>query len=114
MAGKTQRSPGSLAPIEQQVLSAFRELLKDISTEPVTIRQLHERLPGIALAVLSPILEKLSRLGKLAVQKNGLLVETIFSSSDALGKLMAQQQGGNSEYWQDWLVYGHRCHATGR
>ena len=93
MAGKPQRSSGSLVPIDQQVLTAFKELLAEITSEPVSIRQLQERLPGIPLAVLSPILEKLSRRGKLAIQKNGSLVGAIFSSSDALGKLMAQQQG---------------------
>lgn len=93
MAGKPQRSSGSLAPMEQQVLREFRQLITEVSAEPILIRQLQERLPGIPLAVLSPVLERLSRLGKLAIQKNGPLVAVVFSSSDALGRLMAQQQG---------------------
>lgn len=93
MAGKSQRSPGSLAPIDHEVLGAYREILAETSAEPIMIRQLQGRLPGIPLAALSTILEKLSRLGKLAVQKDGRLVSAIFSSSDALGRLMAQQQG---------------------
>lgn len=91
MAGKSQRSPRSLAPIEQQVLSAFRELLGGVSAEAVTIQQLHERLPDMQIATLSPILERLSRLGKLAAQKKGSRVEVIYSSSEILSKVMAAQ-----------------------